>query len=80
MIFGGILARCRSGVTREYPILHFVVVLLSGLGTGMLSAGCQSLPSDAGEAMTFHFDFDEGPQGFVAGFADYPPAHEEISN
>ena len=28
--------------------------------------------------MTFHFDFDEGSQGFVAGFADYPPAHEEI--
>ncbi|MCY4647173.1 MAG: hypothetical protein OXE73_09890 [Gammaproteobacteria bacterium] len=28
--------------------------------------------------MTLHFDFDEGSQGFVAGFADYPPAHEEI--
>ena len=27
---------------------------------------------------TFDFDFDEGPLGFVAGFADYPPAHEEI--
>ena len=44
----------------------------------MLTGGCRSLPSDAGEAMTFHFDFDEGPLGFVAGFADYPPAHEEI--
>lgn len=78
MIFGGILARCRSGVTREYPILHFVVALLSGLGTGMLSAGCRSLPSDTSEAITFHFDFDEGPLGFVAGFADYPSADEEI--
>ena len=28
--------------------------------------------------MTIHFDFDEGPLGFVAGFADYLPAHEEI--
>ena len=53
-------------------------MLLIGLVTGVLSAGCRSLPSDTGEAMTFHFDFDEGPLGFVAGFADYPPAHEEI--
>jgi hypothetical protein len=36
------------------------------------------LPSDTGEAMTLRFDFAEGPLGFVAGFADYPPAHEEI--
>ena len=57
-------------------------MLLIGLVTGVLSAGCRSLPTDTGEAMTFRFDFDEGPLGFVAGFAagfaDYPPAHEEI--
>ena len=55
-----------------------VVVLLIGAVIGVLSAGCRSLPSDTGEALTFHFGFDEGPLGFVAGFADYPPAHEEI--
>ena len=52
--------------------------LFIGIAIGVLSAGCRSLPSDTGEAMTFHFDFDDGPLGFVAGFADYPPAHEEI--
>ena len=52
--------------------------LFIGVAIGVLSAGCRSLPSDTGGAMTFHFDFDEGPLGFVAGFADYPPAHEEI--
>ena len=58
------------------PTLGRVVTLLIGLMTGVLSAGCRSLPSDTGDAMTFHFDFDfdEGPLGFVAGFADYPPA------
>ena len=54
------------------------VPLFIGVAFVALSAGCRSLPSDASEAMTFHFDFDEGPLGFVAGFADYPPAHEEI--
>ena len=54
------------------------VALFIGAAVVALSAGCRSLPTDTGEAMTFHFDFDEGPQGFVAGFADYPPAHEEI--
>ena len=55
-----------------------VVMLFVGVAIVTLSAGCRSLPSDTGEAITFHFDFDEGPLGFVAGFADYPPAHEEI--
>ena len=60
------------------PTLDVVATLLIGVVIGVLSGGCSSLPSDAGEAMTFRFDFDEGPLGFVAGFADYPPAHEEI--
>ena len=38
---------------------------------GSLISGCDSIePTDT----TFTFDFDRGPQGFVAGFADYPPA------
>ena len=65
-------------VIRGEGWLAKTVPLFIGLAVVALSVGCRSLPSDAGEAMTFHFDFDEGPQGFVAGFADYPPAHEEI--
>ncbi len=60
------------------PTPRVAMTLLIGLLIGVLSAGCRSLPSDTGEAVTFRFDFDEGPLGFVAGFADYPPAHEEI--
>ncbi len=60
------------------PTPGVAATLLIGLVIGVLSAGCRSLPSDTGEAMTLRFDFDEGPQGFVEGFADYPPAHEEI--
>ncbi|MXW09432.1 MAG: hypothetical protein F4X47_06940 [Gammaproteobacteria bacterium] len=55
-----------------------VVMLFVGVAIVTLSGGCRSLPTDTVDVMTFHFDFDEGPQGFVAGFADYPPAHEEI--
>ena len=58
--------------------LHPVVTLFVGVVIVALAGGCRNLPSDAGETMTFNFDFDEGPLGFVAGFADYPPAHEEI--
>ena len=60
------------------PTPGVAVTLLIGLLIGVLSAGCRSLPSDTGDAMTLRFDFDEGPLGFVAGFADYPPEHEEI--
>lgn len=63
-----------TGRARLRPVLTLSV----GLVVVALSGGCRSLPSDTGEAMTFHFDFDEGPLGFVAGFADYPPAHEKI--
>ena len=50
---------------------HFMTVtlLISALFGG--SSGHASEPADA---PTFAFDFNRGPQGFVAGFADYPPA------
>ena len=44
----------------------------------MLLAGCSGNPNGPSEAMTFGFDFDRGQMGFVAGFADYPPADEAI--
>ena len=53
-------------------------MLFVGVAIVTLSGGCRSLPTDTADVMTLHFDFDEGPLGFVAGFADYPPAHEEI--
>ena len=65
-------------VIRGESRLIWTIRLFIGVAIVAVSAGCRSLPSDTGEAMTFHFDFDEGSLGFVAGFADYPPAHEEI--
>lgn len=41
---------------------------------GTFTGGCNS--SEPTNRM-FTFDFDHGPQGFVAGFADYPPARTE---
>ncbi|MYK86968.1 MAG: hypothetical protein F4018_00630, partial [Acidobacteria bacterium] len=42
------------------------------------AGGCSGHPSEPTEALTFTFDFSRGPQGFIAGFADYPPAHAAI--
>ena len=46
------------------------------MGTAIAAAICTASCASTGpdEALTFDFDFDQGPQGFVAGFADYPPA------
>ena len=54
-----------------------------GLATVTLSlatwlGGCGGPPGGPTDALTFTFDFHLGPQGFTAGFADYPPAHTEI--
>ena len=40
--------------------------------------GCSDHPTKPTDALTFTFDFHRGPQEFTAGFADYPPAREEI--
>ena len=45
---------------------------------GACSGGCSGLPNEPAEPLTFTFDFDRGAQGFIAGFADYPPARVEI--
>ena len=50
-----------------------VTLLISALVGG--SSGHASEPADA---TTFAFDFNRGAQGFVAGFADYPPGDAEI--
>ena len=39
--------------------------------------GCSGHPAGPSDALTFSFDFSRGPQGFVAGFADYPPLHAD---
>ena len=54
---------------------HFMTVtlLISALVGG--SSGHASEPADV---PTFSFDFNRGPQGFVAGFADYPPGDAAI--
>ena len=40
--------------------------------------GCSGNPTSPTDTLTFTFDFRRGPQGFVAGFADYPPGNAEI--
>ena len=40
--------------------------------------GCSGNPVAPTDALTFTFDFRRGPQGFVAGFADYPPGNADI--
>ena len=60
---GGADQRCRGGVA--------VAALLAAAFAG----GCSGHPSEPTEALTFTFDFSRGRQGFIAGFADYPPAH-----
>ena len=44
---------------------------------GAIAGGCSGRPTEPTEALTFSFDFSRGPQGFVAGFADYPPDHAD---
>ena len=43
-----------------------------------LLGGCSGNPSAPTDTLTFTFDFRRGPQGFVAGFADYPPGDADI--
>ena len=71
---------CCDRTTYQSPIvrpgrrcwrLNFATVTLL---TAWSLGGCSSHLSEPTEALTFAFDFQRGPQGFVAGFADYPPA------
>ena len=45
---------------------------------GLLVSASSSLPSQPTDAPEFTFEFNRGPQGFTADFADYPPAHAPI--
>ena len=40
--------------------------------------GCSGSPTAPTDTLTFTFDFRRGPQGFVAGFADYPPGNADF--
>ena len=63
----------------RYPRSHLAAVtLLIGLFIGGCSGDSPGSPPPPPDALTFIFDFSRGTQGFVAGFADYPPAHAEI--
>ena len=44
---------------------------------GAFIGGCSGHPTEPTDALTFSFDFSRGPQGFIAGFADYPPDHAD---
>ena len=53
------------------------ILVGSGIYTDCPPGGCDSA-SEPTDALTFTFDFNRGPQGFFAGFADYPPADAEF--
>ena len=54
---------------------HFITVTLL---ISALFGGSSGHASESVDAPTFAFDFNRGDQGFVAGFADYPPGDAEI--
>ena len=57
------------------PRSHLAAVTLL---SGLLIGGCSGHQPPPTGALTFIFDFSRGDQRFVAGFADYPPAHADI--
>lgn len=63
-----------SSTTRITLSISISLVLLIAAFNG----GCSSDPNGASDVIEFTFDFNRGPQGFTAGFADYPPANEAI--
>ena len=65
------VGKWRLAVRSERPI---VAVSLLASGAGHLT----NLSGDGTDRSTRAFDFRRGPLGFVADFADYPPAHEDI--
>ena len=56
----------------NHPARPAVALLAAMLG------GCSGNPTAPTDMLTFSFDFRRGPQGFVAGFADYPPGDADI--
>ena len=64
-------------VTFVKRINSFGVPVLIGAGY-YLDEGVPPVPGVPAEDLAFTVDFHRGPQGFIAGFADYPPADAEI--
>jgi len=58
----------QEGRVRSLPA-HAVLLLAVAM-----AAGC----SDASKTLGFDYNFAQGPAGWVAGFADYPAANEDI--
>ena len=61
------LMRCRRSHLATVTLLISVFI-----------GGCSGNPPQPTDALTFIFDFNRGAQGFIAGYADYPPALAEI--
>ena len=58
---------------RGQPLIPTATLLIASF-VGVPS----SHPSEPAHELTVSFDFRHGLQGFVGGFADYPPTHAEI--
>ena len=64
-------------VTFVKRITSFGVPVLIGAGY-YLDEGVPPVPGAPAEELAFTVDFHRGPQGFIAGFADYPPTDTQI--
>ena len=71
--------RLARKVTFVKRVVVYGLPILVGCGiyTDCPPGGCDGA-SEPTDALTFTFDFNRGPQGFFAGFADYPPADAEF--
>ena len=64
-------------VTFVKRITSFGVPVLIGAGY-YLDEGVPPVPGVPADDLAFTVDFHRGPQGFMAGFADYPPADTQV--
>ena len=64
-------------VTFVKRVTSFGVPVLIGAGY-YLDEGVPPVPGVPADDLAFTVDFHRGPQGFMAGFADYPPADAQV--
>ena len=64
-------------VTFVKRVISFGVPVLIGAGY-YLDEGVPPVPGVPADDVAFTVDFHRGPQGFMAGFADYPPADAQV--
>ena len=78
------LSRWTENANQSFRRFCRTTYLATALGSAALvpavvtTAACSDNPDGPSDALTLVFDFNLSQRGFVAGFADYPPADESI--